>query len=198
MATTDPEDLERIDREIRIELKHEAEELAGGEMTVHEADDCPPEMAEQFWEHVVAFEKAPWTSHFLQLLDAGVELPDPADLGDEALTAKLWELIDRLAGLRVFLSNTDHLSDRELYTHLWGEALHERIKDVAVDEFSACHLDILGGGSEEDIYLHLKYYADEEWRADWARSFPGYEVPPHEDPPYDRDRHLPRPTYGPA
>jgi hypothetical protein len=43
----------------------------------------------------------------------------------------------------------------------------------------------------------LKYFADEEWREDWLKQFPDYSMPDAEDPPYDRDRLLPQPTYGP-
>jgi hypothetical protein len=71
--TTDPDDLERIDREIRInELRHAAGEAAGGEMVAWESEDCPPEVAEQFWEHVLAYEEGPETTHAEQLRQAGV------------------------------------------------------------------------------------------------------------------------------
>jgi hypothetical protein len=53
------------------------------------------------------------------------------------------------------------------------------------------HLDILGGCSDEDLRLHLKYYADEEQRRSWLKDCPDYDMPAHEDPPYDRDRLLP-------
>ena len=197
MSTNDPNDLERIDQAIRInELKHEAEESAGGEMTAWESDDCPPDVSEQFWREVVAYEKAPWTSHFQQLAEAGVELPAPDSLDDARLTAKLWEIVNRLASMRVFLTQTNHLSDRDLYALLWGEVLHEATKAIPYDEFSACNIDLLTSGSEEDAYLYLKYYADEEWRRDWHEQFPEDEMPPHEDPPYERDRLLPQATYG--
>jgi hypothetical protein len=38
----------------------------------------------------------------------------------------------------------------------------------------------------------LKYYADEDARRDWLKDFPDYDIPVHENPPYDRDRDLPQ------
>jgi hypothetical protein len=196
MSTIDPDDLERIDREIRInELKHEAEELAGGEMTTFESEDMPTEMAEAFWQHVVEYEKAPWTSLHEQLANDGLVLPPADTLTDEQISAKLGELIRWMAARRNFLHNTNHLSDRELYEHLINESLHEAMKDIPYDEYSAYEIDLLGSGSDEDTQLYLKYYADEQWRQDWHARWPEDLVPPHEDPPYDRDRHLPKAEY---
>ena len=193
MATEDPSELERVDREIRInELKQEAAELAGGQMFGWESDDCPAGLAESFWQRVVDYEKAPLTCNFDQLIGAGVELPPAQTMTDPELTAKLWEVIRRLADLRVFLYHTDHLSDRELYTHLWEESLREAHPDLPFDDDSAWHIDILGGCSEEDIHLQMKYYADERERRDWLEQFPDDQMPAHEDPPYDRDRNLPQ------
>jgi hypothetical protein len=197
MSVIDPEDPDRIDQEIRInELKEEANELAGGEMTSWESDSCPPGLAEQFWRHVVDYEKAPDTTNYRHLVAAGMELPAPETMTDEQLTSKLWELIDRLARLRTFLTCTNHMNDRELYTRLWGDTLHEVTKDLPLDEDSACHLDFASSGSEEDTHAYLKHYADEKDRQHWQESFPDDEIPDHEEPPYDRDRHLPRATYG--
>ena len=179
------------------ELKRQAEELAGGEMVEGELEECPPEVTEQFWEQVVAYEKAPWTTHFKQLEESGMQLPAPETLDDEQLTKKLWEVIHALALLRVFLDETDHLSDRELYTELWTDMLREEVKAMPPDPDGAYHLSPLGGCSEEDIQLQMKYYADEEWRQQFQREFPDFVMPEPEDPPYDRDRLLPQPDYGP-
>jgi hypothetical protein len=46
-------------------------------------------------------------------------------------------------------------------------------------------------GAREDIRLHLRYYADEDQRREWVKDWPDYELPAHEDPPYDRDSLLP-------
>jgi hypothetical protein len=113
------------------------------------------------------------------------------------LSLKLWEVIDRLAALRVFFCATNHLSDRELYTLILTDILEEEVKDLPLDGDSACHIDLLGSGSGENTFLYLKYYADEDFRRDWRRDYPDDPLPDHEDPPYDRDRFLPAPDYGP-
>ena len=112
---------------------------------------------------------------------------------DKQLTAKLWEMVGVLARMRVFLSQTDHLSDRELYAHLFHDVLREEVPALPDDDGGAWHVDLLGGWSEEDTLLFLKYDADDEWRLDWLAQFPDVVMPAHEDPPYARDRHLPNP-----
>ena len=185
------------DQEKRIEaLKRHAEELCGGQMEVGSLDDCPAEVEEAFWKHVVDYEEAPWTTHFQQLENAGVSLPSPDSLTDEELTAKLWDVIQKLALLQVFIEQTDHLSDRDLYTHLWTDSLREETKALSLAANSACHIQLLGSGSEEDNLLYLKYYADDAFRQYWQTDWPNDPIPRHEDPPYDRDRLLPKPNYG--
>jgi hypothetical protein len=190
------DDEDAVEREKRIaELKRQAEELAGGKMVTGEMEDTPPEVEEGFWQYVVNYEKAPWTTNFKQLEEAGIELPAPETLNDEQLTKKLWEVIHALALLRVFLDETDHLSDRELYTELWSDMLREEVKAMPPDPDGAYHLSPLGGCSEEDIQLQMKYYADDEWRQQFQEEFPDFVMPDPEDPPYDRDRLLPQPNY---
>ena len=185
-----------VDREKNIErLKGRAQELSGGQMEVASADDCPEETEEAFWNYVVEYEEAPWTTNFQQLEDAGVSLPAPDSLTDAELTAKLWEVIQKLAMLHVFVEQTDHLSDRELYTHLWTDSLREETKALPLAANCMCHIQLLGGCSEEDMQLYLKYYADDDFRRQWQKDWPRDPIPKHEDPPYDRDRLLPKPDY---
>jgi hypothetical protein len=193
MNSDDPLDLERVDQEIRInELREEARELAGGEITGWESPDIPPDMAEGFWRRVVDFETAPQSCDFLQLEEMGVSLPAPADITDVELPGKLREIFEKLATVNTFFRCTNHYSDRELYTHLWEESLRE-IKPIFPPEAEMnCTYDLVSSGSEDDTHAWLKYYADEETRQRWAKDFPGDVVPAHEDPPYDRDRHLPK------
>jgi hypothetical protein len=183
---------DELERKKRIdELKRQADELTGGAAAGWKSDDLSPEMEEEFLQNIVAYESAPWTTHYQQLEEAGVELPDAEAMDDEKLTARLWELIQALARMRVFVESTNHLNDRELYTGLWSDVLREETKAMVLDEYSAWRIDMIGSGSEEDIYVWMKHYADEETRRQWMNDFPDYEMPEHEDPPYDRDRHLP-------
>lgn len=182
-----------IDQQIRInELREAAREAAGGEMTEWESPDCPPEIAEAFWGNVLAYESAEETTHFKQLAEQGIELPAPEELSDEELSKTLWEVIHALARINVFLSQTNHWSDRELYEELWGDTLHEITMDFPPGSGWNCHIDFLSTGSEEDNQLYLKYYADEEERRRWHNDWPDDSIPPHVDPPYDRDRMLPQ------
>ena len=113
-------------------------------------------------------------------------VPHPAD---DALPGELHSLLDRLGSIYVFVHSTDHLSDRELYEFLIDE---DRLgAHMAVLPHNCVHIDVIGSGSEEDNEIYLRYYATENERQDWKEGFPEYILPPHEDPPYDRDRSLP-------
>jgi hypothetical protein len=186
------ENKESADRQAHIQdLQRRAEELMGDELSFFESEDMSHELRGQFWEYVVAYEEAERITSFDLLVQGGVALPAPEELDDMQLTAKLWEVIRGLALLRTFLYNTNHLSDRELYEQLWHEELLVENPDMPVDENSACHIDLVGSGSEEDSELYLRYYADEEDRNQWAKDWPNTVIPAHETSPYDRDRYLP-------
>ncbi len=186
--------LESLDSRERIErLKKRAEELGGGEAVSYEDPDTPLHILEQFWTQVVKTEEK---EHFPQMQPRlpPVEIPEIGALGDEEVSVILWQVVTELGKRRIYLEQTNHLSDRELLEHLLQSEIREASTEV-IDANGACHHDVLGSYSDEDLQLYLKYYADnltvEEWRADW----PALEVPPHEDPPYDRDSRLPKPDY---
>lgn len=185
MPIDDPDDLDRVDREIRIN------EL------MHEHDDDPSEEAEAFFRHVVEYESAPLTTHTDELEADGVKLPAPDSLTDAELTAKLWQVIRRLGEKHIFISSTDHLSDRELYTHLLSTSLREGVPRMTFNKRACYHIDIIGSGNEEHTYLYLKFYADKRARRSWMRDFPDYDMPASEKPPHDRDRLLPKMQWPP-
>lgn len=120
----------------------------------------------------------------------GFAPPPPSRLSDLQLPGRLWELLYAAAARRFFFCFTDHLSDRELYTALWAQWLDVPTADIPLEAETNTTLIVSGlnanGMTHEEIWL--RYYAKE---GDRIASFPGEKVPPHEDPPYDRDRHLP-------
>jgi hypothetical protein len=166
-----------------------------GSRVVAESDAISPDARERFWRSLVDWETAPMTTNFQQLAELGLAMKEPEAIGDEELPARLWEVINGLARIRVFLMSTDHLSDRELYARLWHRVLRDEIPLVP-DDPGVWHVDLVGTGSVEDIHEYLKYYADEEFRGRWLERFPDEKLPAHEDPRYDRDRLLPEPPYG--
>jgi len=129
--------------------------------------------------------EVPMTTMREQLARRKVEVRAPRSLNDDEITSELRRLVEGLASIRVFLHNTDHLSDRELYGWLWDE-LDELTEDVALNPNMGVHLDILGKCEPQDLEVYLKFYADETYRRMWAEDFPDDVIPLHEDPKYPR------------
>jgi len=146
----------------------------------------------EFERRMQLFEDGPTTTQFQQLVENGVDLPVPDSLDETRVHTTLWAVINGLARLRTYLSETDHLSERELYAKLWNDVLREEVP--AIDEIGFWHhVGLLSNGGELETTLYLKYFADEGYRSDWLEQFPDYAMPSHEEPPHDRDRILPRP-----
>lgn len=117
----------------------------------------------------------------------GFVIPPDDSLDDQTLHTKLWELIHAMFSIGMVIEFTDHLSDRELYRYLVNDQL---LQPTILSEGGFWHLSPIGGGSEEDNEIWLRYYADDEDREDWKRDFEEI-LPPKERPPHDRDRLLP-------
>ena len=156
-------------------------------------DDDDEERLEQFLEYLRTIEGRPSSTLARQLIEDGIELPPPGHFDERTVHDKLWEVIHGLARRRHYLSSTNHLSELELYRHLWEETLSEPTYELT-DTMGTCarHLDLVSDGSEESVWLWLRYYASESARLDWAADFPGDGVPPALKPPFDRDRFLPQ------
>lgn len=192
----DPLDLEAVDLEISINQKREElKEIAGEDGVIFGGpnegdDDWDPHMEDAFLSHILAFENAEFTTRYEFLTKNGMVIPPPDELDDAYLPAKLWEIFNELGKHRHWFYNTDHLSDRELYGELWESGLIQGDVTFLNDGGNWNH-DFIGSGSEEDIDLWLRFYADDREREDWLKQYPGDPMPPKEMPPYDRDRFLP-------
>jgi len=83
-----------------------------------------------FWTLHHDFQLAPMTTNLRQLREVGLDVPPASDLGDRALQERLWEVIETLADLGVFLLHTDHLDDRALYDLLERAVLRDPVRDL--------------------------------------------------------------------
>ena len=165
------EDKGDVDREIRIEkMRRELEELSNESMISGSFGGVSPELEEIFLERACEFEKAGLDTNFNRLVQRGVEMAPPAELDDSNLRAKLQQVLQTLAEMRCFLHDTDHLSDRELYTWLWTDGLREETPDMA-QLGGAWHTSPIGSCTEEDIAVHLTYYANKKERGRWKKNF---------------------------
>ena len=152
-------------------------------------------MATDIPEFIDPVEDCPWCTPREILARYGYRPLAPTDLDDRQLPGRLWELLYAAAARRLFFCSTDHLSDRQLYTLIWDKWLDHTTADIPleaetntttiVSEYDAC------GMTGEEIYL--RYYVREEDHSRWHSTDLDFVFPPHEEPPYDRDRFLPTP-----
>ena len=174
-------------------LRQEIEKLGGSTVSL---ESMPADMEEEFLRHVLEYETAEPISLFQLLENSGLDIPAPDQLDDTTLTAKLQEMIQRMAALGAYLLHTNHLSDRELYEYLYLDGLREEAVLFPENPSYAYMIDLTGSGSDEDNLTYLKYYADEPHRQQWARDWPDDPMPPHEESPFDRDSSLPQSPLG--
>lgn len=175
------------------ELKARLDAITGNQVKVDCSPNCDPVSFERFIEQVISYklrEAALEEAHRDLQLDT---LPCPDQLADPMLTDKLWFLIGQLAGQGTYIYHSDHLTDRELYRVLWRQFSGQISPRRTVDH--TLRFDVLSGNTDEDTFNYLMYYACDAERARWIEDFPDYNLPPHADPPYERDRHLPRPDW---
>jgi hypothetical protein len=174
-------------------LREELEKLGGSTMS---CEAMPADLEEEFLRHVLEYETAEPISLFRLLQNSGLEIPAHETLDAKSLSMKLKELVERMASLGAYLLHTNHLSDRDLYEYLYVDGLREEAVLFPENPSYAYMIDLTGSGSDEDNQVYLRYYADEEQRRQWAVDWPDDLMPEHEDPPFDRDRHLPQTPLG--
>ena len=92
------------------------------------------------------------------------------------------------------MEGTDHLSDRELYSHLWHQSLRDDIPEPSEDDGARGTLMCAALAATRTL-ARISRFMHDAAREDWLKEFPDYVMPPKQDPPYDRDRHLPRPDW---
>jgi hypothetical protein len=88
-------------------------------------------------------EHAALTTNLDQLREIGVYPPrEVAGLGDEDVPAALQLVVQGLAALGIFLSGTNHLSDRRLLTVLCTSILREKVRDIPPSDEVSEYVDL--------------------------------------------------------
>lgn len=185
---------EQIEQVLRLgDLRKEIMDRVDGPTYESGTENLPMDLQEKFLQHILSFESAEDSTHFERLRTEAKFVPVPPDqLGSpEQMHAALWDLLNALASLRVFVQFTDHLDDESLYRLLYFGALESDTVVPPVGSEWNCRIDAAEYGTAEypdgsDIWL--RYYADEQTRAEWDG-----ELPPKGELHYDRDRFLPVP-----
>ncbi|MFM8872735.1 MAG: hypothetical protein ACKOJI_05170 [Phycisphaerales bacterium] len=149
------------------------------------------------WTLVYDLEMAPVTTGRALLLEHRIVPVPPQDLDSaDALHDELWTVIEALAASGVFLLNTDHLDDRDLYGRLYYRILDEPTRalppESEASEFIDClhPLDIESGGLGRRLADRI---AAGEHQPPSMRAA-GVRGPAYRRAPAERDRWLPRPT----
>lgn len=158
--------------------------------------DNPQEPDEFYWTMVYDLEHAPTVTSRARLLEHGIipvpphELPDPTSLHDE-----LWTIIEALSLVGIYLMNTGHLTDSDLYARLYYRILDEETRLMPPAAEAAEYIDCL---HPMDLHHPLgKMLADRCGKMPNPTSRP-YIRGPKCTVPYtinSRDEHLPRPSF---
>ena len=158
------------------------------------ADDAPADPTEDPMLTFDPHDSAEWMPARDILSKYGFTPLRPAEVRDGHLRGRLWELIYALAGRRIFINSTDHLSDRALYAWL-DTFLDEDCADCPLAAEINYRVDVSDAtnGSDAGIQTWLRFLASEKERAVWQRHSPDCPIPPREKPAHDRDRFLPEP-----
>lgn len=183
-----------IERALHLgDLRKEILDRVGEDCIESGTENLSMDMQAKFFEYILAFESAEDSTFFERLSREAQFVPIPPDDLSNAgqCHTALWELLNALASIRVYLNNTDHLDDASLYRLLYFGALEGDTVSPPAGSGWNCRIDVAEFGTKEDpdgTDLWLRYYADDQTRAKWDG-----EVPPQETPPFDRDRLLPVP-----
>ena len=136
-----------------------------------------------------------WARPIDLLPEHGVNLLPPAELTDDSVCPCLWEVLQAMAEMGVYVQHTNHLTDRELYEALWHHVLRQDAFLPGDGMESAWVHDFIGSDQPEDRQLWLASYASDDERRE-EQEAEGGELPPKQVAVANRDWRLPRSTLG--
>ena len=174
-------------------LEHERSESSQAPTAKADASDELNEFMQALQDWVGVIEEAPMTTWREELSVRGMEFEFSGTENDSEIHEKLFSLVRGLAGMRIFLTNTDHINERQLYQFLLDEILDHPIAQVPFEHDCGCVVDVVGLEVQEDPISWLTYYASNRERMEWAKQNPGRALPMSLPTPFARDKNLPQP-----
>jgi len=177
---------------ILTRMRERISRVTGREFGVASFDAFPPVWEHAYWRAVMTVYPGVTESPRALFEAGGFPLPSPGDLDDDQLTVRLWQLIRRMERVGIYLTSTDHLDDRALYSWLRSVGLDTFVITAPGSTSSYTMLDIIGSGSDEDFETWARYYMDAAEREHWAEEHPDEPLPETKPRPFNRDRFLPR------
>ncbi len=178
-----PEEVEQLLR--NAELRDELERYFDESISRVNIQHWTLAAENEFLSAMLAWEQAPILPIY-RWFEPELRPPHPDSLSEGDLAPILWEVIRKLSKRRIVLDFTDHLSDRALYCLVFRDILPAREKKIERPN-NYLHWDCTGPSNDPEVWL--RYYASEEEREDWARTY-HQPIPPTGPPPHPRS--LPR------
>lgn len=164
--------------ELRTELEPYFDESISSVATYR----MPLRVENEFLASMLAWETAPILPIY-RWFEPELRLPRPDTLDEETLSAILGEVIEKLYEKKIVLDFTDHISDRRLYTMIYRDILPSREKNIE-PKTAFLHWDCSYENGDPDTWL--RYYASDEDRENWAKTYL-QPLPPKFLPPYPRN-----------
>lgn len=155
-------------------------------------DLLPPMWEHAYWRAVIRARPGATASPRALFEAGGLPLPSAESMDDDRVSVRLWQLIRRMERVGIFLTSTDHLDDRHLYSWLRNTGLDKFVITAPGSTTSYTMIDVIGGGTDEDFETWARYYMDTAEREHWIEEHPDEPLPATEPKPFDRDRYLPR------
>jgi len=156
--------------------------------------DNPAEPDRFYWTMVYDMEHAPTTTGRAQLLEHGIVPVPPQELVlSSELHDELWTIIEALSESGIFLLNTDHLNDANLYARLYYRILDEPCRMMPPGLEAAEYIDCLHPMDLE--YPIGKMMAGRNTNADRADEYKRGPVCCQEGILHSRDQYIPRPEW---
>lgn len=190
--------LDELAEEVSSARRAQQEERAEQITSLHaEAKASGNEQDRFYWTLVYDMEMAPSTNGRAMILQHRIVPVPPQDLSaDDDLHDELWTVIEALAASGVYLLNSDHLSDRDLYARLYYRILDEPTRclppESEASEFIDClhPFDIAVPGAGRLLTERIETVGAPPRAALYS---PGVRGPFNRTTLADRDRWLPRP-----